>query len=128
VTASPNTPDDFGAMLEKAQALLEDLDGQRRREVEAYATGYRDGHRTGWEIGYAHAHHEMAAEWTAIAARVRAMADAATFNERAAMDESAARGEMCAAACGRCSRCARADAVARRGGDYLGEQAHRGAA
>ncbi|MGI5288053.1 hypothetical protein ACQEVF_32575 [Nonomuraea polychroma] len=122
MTASPNTPAD------QARALLADLEGQRRREEQAFRAGFEAGYRDGWEIGYAHAHHEMAAEWEALAAKVRAMTEVATVNAREALDESAARGEPCAAACGRCSRCARAAAVARRGGDYLGERAHRGAA
>ncbi|MEV0149078.1 MULTISPECIES: hypothetical protein [unclassified Nonomuraea] len=103
------------------QALLADLDEQQRREVEAYAAGYRDGHDSGWDIGYGHAHHEMATAWKVVAEKVRAMAGHRTPAEHADMDASAARGEPCPAACGRCSRCIRAAAVARNGGDYLGQ-------
>ena len=57
--------------VDAARRLLDDLDGQRRRESAAYASGYRDGHRTGWEVGYGHAHHEMARDWAAVAKPVR---------------------------------------------------------
>ncbi|MGW4662891.1 hypothetical protein [Streptosporangium sandarakinum] len=62
-------------------ALLADLDGQHRRERDAYAQGYRDGHRSGWEIGYRHAHHEMAASWQTLAEQVRRMGRTRTHPE-----------------------------------------------
>ncbi|MBB4913325.1 hypothetical protein [Streptosporangium saharense] len=55
-------------------ALVADLDGQHRRERAAYERGYRDGHRSGWETGYGHAHHEMADRWAHLAKHVRELA------------------------------------------------------
>ncbi|WP_431916322.1 hypothetical protein [Nonomuraea jabiensis] len=51
------------------------MDGQHRRERQAYDQGYRDGHRSGWEIGYARAHEELAASWRKLAAAVRGHAE-----------------------------------------------------
>jgi hypothetical protein len=113
-------PTDAAAAIEAMRALLAEHDLQERRVAEAYAAGYRDGHASGWEVGYRHAHEEMTQAWSAVVARVRAIQRRPTTAERQAMDEAAARGEPCSARCGRCSRCARADAVARHGGDYLG--------
>ena len=70
-----------GRLLLTAARLLDDLEGQRRREAEAYAAGYRDGHRSGWEIGYAHAHEEMAAHWRALAEQIRRTANTPTHAE-----------------------------------------------
>lgn len=103
-----------------AAALLAALDATERRVADAYRAGYRDGHRTGWEIGYAHAHEEVAAAWSEVAAKVHAAAGQRTPADHAAMDASAAAGDPCPARCGRCSRCIRAHAVQRHGGDYPG--------
>lgn len=62
-------------------ALLADLDSQHRGERQAYEHGYRDGHWTGWEIGYGHAHHEMNECWQALTAHVRQLANAPTHDE-----------------------------------------------
>ncbi|SDI51218.1 hypothetical protein SAMN05421505_1629 [Sinosporangium album] len=59
--------------IDEMRAMLADLDGQQRREANAYTQGYRDGHRSGWEIGYGHAQHEMASEWADLADKVRAV-------------------------------------------------------
>jgi hypothetical protein len=102
------------------RALLADHDRHEREIADAYAAGYRDGHTAGWEIGYGHAHHEMAEAWSRIAAHVRGIADTRTQAQREALDAAAVRGQPCPAGCGRCSRCVRAAAVARYGGDYPG--------
>ncbi|MFI6802992.1 hypothetical protein [Streptosporangium canum] len=58
--------------IAKMQNLVADLDGQQRREREAYEQGYRDGHRSGWDIGHGHAEHEMSKNWSELAGRIRA--------------------------------------------------------
>ncbi|WP_326826442.1 hypothetical protein [Streptosporangium sp. NBC_01756] len=60
--------------IEQMQQLVADLDAQHRREADAYAAGYRDGHRSGWEVGYSYACYEMARVWSAIRERVLAAA------------------------------------------------------
>lgn len=107
-------------LLAELRRLLDDHDERDRREALAYEAGYRDGFAAGADVGYGQAEHEMAQAWHAIARRVKAAASESTPAERAALDASAAAGEPCGPKCGRCSRCIRADAVARRGGDYTG--------
>ncbi|MFI7130190.1 hypothetical protein ACIBQ1_31170 [Nonomuraea sp. NPDC050153] len=75
--------------MEEMRKLVNDLDSQHRREAQAYEQGYRDGHLSGWEVGYGHAHHEMAQEWRALAEHVRRMASRPTYAEL-----EARRGEM----------------------------------
>ncbi|MER5647308.1 hypothetical protein [Streptosporangium sp. NPDC002524] len=101
------------------RALLDDLDQHHRDLAEAYASGYRDGHAVGLDIGEHQAEHRMAREWHHAYVAVRSASSAATTADRAEMDVSTAAGVPCSAKCGRCSRCIRAAAVARRG-DYTG--------
>lgn len=103
-----------------AARLVDDLDGQRRREAVAYANGFRDGYATGHDVGHGQAHAELDRAWNALAARILATGKVATPAEHAAMDASAAAGEPCTSKCDACSRCTRAAAVARRGADYTG--------
>ncbi|MER7209823.1 hypothetical protein ABT340_22405 [Streptosporangium sp. NPDC000239] len=73
-----NTPPDaYRAMA----ALVADLDSQHRRERAAYEQGYRDGHRSGWETGYGHAHYEMAGHWARLANHVRELARTRPYSE-----------------------------------------------
>ncbi|MGW4424003.1 hypothetical protein [Streptosporangium sp. NPDC004631] len=65
---------DDHAHLAEMRRLVEDLAAQHRAERRAYTAGYNDGHRSGWEIGYAHACYEMARAWSAIRDRVLAAA------------------------------------------------------
>lgn len=109
----------IGNPLLVATQLLNDLNGQHLREAHSYADGYRDGYRAGVDVGDGAAEHRMAQDWHRAYAVVRSAGGASTTTERAAMDASAAAGVPCPATCGRCSRCIRADAVARRG-DYTG--------
>ncbi|MEU1734403.1 hypothetical protein [Streptosporangium sp. NPDC020145] len=71
----------LGVLGARLAALVGDLDSQHRREQDAYAQGYRDGHRTGWQIGYGHAHHEMAGHWARLAAHVRHLARTSPIDE-----------------------------------------------
>ena len=57
--------------MANAARLLRALDQQRDRESAAYRQGYLDGHTSGWETGYRHAHHEVAVAWSQVAERVR---------------------------------------------------------
>ncbi|GAA5048307.1 hypothetical protein HNP84_000208 [Thermocatellispora tengchongensis] len=110
-------PSHTPAALAQLLAALDDIETRVHR---AYRDGYHDGHAAGWDIGHAHAHEHIAAEWAHYAARIRAVTRHRTLAERAALDDAAARGEPCPARCWRCSRCIRAHAVHRHGGDYLG--------
>ncbi|MBB5075835.1 hypothetical protein [Nonomuraea endophytica] len=67
--------------LEEMRKLVNDLDGQHKREAQMYAGGYRAGHLSGWEVGYTHAHHEIAQVWKALAERVRRTASQPTYAE-----------------------------------------------
>lgn len=57
--------------LVAAARLLNDLDGQRRREARSYIDGYHDGHRAGCDLGYDQAEQDMAKAWRAVAGVVR---------------------------------------------------------
>jgi flagellar biosynthesis/type III secretory pathway protein FliH len=59
--------------VEEMRRLVGDLEGQREREGQAFAEGFRIGFQDGWDIGYGHAHEEMAREWHALAQRVQAL-------------------------------------------------------
>lgn len=100
-------------------ARLHDLDAQLVDLGHGYASGYHDGYASGVDVGQALAEYRMAQEWHRAYTAVRSASSSATTTERAAMDASAAAGVPCSATCGRCSRCIRAAAVARRG-DYTG--------
>ncbi|MFD0884087.1 hypothetical protein ACFQ08_05915 [Streptosporangium algeriense] len=77
----PSPAASLGVLGARLAALVSDLDSQHRREQDAYAQGYRDGHRTGWQIGYGHAHHEMAGHWARLAAHVRQLARTSPIDE-----------------------------------------------
>jgi hypothetical protein len=75
----PNPPDHVGDPLSALRAvcvaaaeLIDDLDGQRRREHAAFAEGYRLGFHAGHDVGHRAAHHEIETVWATLAARVRA--------------------------------------------------------
>jgi len=53
------------------RALVGDHEGQRRREEQAFRDGFVAGWNDAYEVGYNTAHHEMAEEWSAIAAGVQ---------------------------------------------------------
>lgn len=69
-----------------AAELVDDLGDLAERDRKTYTAGYRDGqrdaHRSGWDIGYAHAHHEMTERWAWMAKRVRASTNDPTYAER----------------------------------------------
>ncbi|WP_055480877.1 hypothetical protein [Sphaerimonospora mesophila] len=108
-----------------AARLVDDFDAQRRRETQAFAEGFNVGYQDGYDVGYQRAVEEMAAEWRGMAEQVRRTTTRADPARWVAAD---AAGLPCSTKCGRCSMCIRADSVRRRGGDYLGQQATRGAA
>jgi hypothetical protein len=62
--------------------LLADHDYQEQRVADAYRDGYEYGHRSGWDVGYAHAHEEIAAAWALVAEKVRATGRTCTNDER----------------------------------------------
>ncbi|OPG04124.1 hypothetical protein [Microbispora sp. GKU 823] len=101
--------------VQHMRELLGDLDRQQRDVTDAYIDGFRDG----WGVGYGHRVHEENAAWQA--ARVQRGPDlqGVAFEHRA-LDRTYAAGVPCGRTnCG-CSRCIRAEAVTRRGGDYQG--------
>ncbi len=116
---SPTTGQDHRHLLAAAR-LVDDIDGQRHREQVSFEEGYRAGYDAGYEVGQAHAEAEMRRQWEDLAAQVRAAGLRRTTAEHAELDATAAAGEPCAPKCGTCSRCIRAAAVTRRGGDYDG--------
>lgn len=63
------------ATVEELRALLADLEGQQRRERQAFADGYRAGFTSGWDVGYGYRCHEEYAAWANLARRVRAVAN-----------------------------------------------------
>ncbi len=117
------------AML--AAELVDAIGDQATRDRESYETGWQAGWKAaseeffqhGWEVGYGRAHAEMDEWWAILGARVRAMAKVPTMDERFAMDREYAAGVPCRSACGSCSRCIRADAFERHGGDLVPAEA-----
>ncbi|GAA2209345.1 hypothetical protein GCM10009850_048030 [Nonomuraea monospora] len=61
------------SLIAEARKLVEDLAAQSARERELFETAYRLGFASGEEVGYRRAHVEMAAEWSQVAARVKAL-------------------------------------------------------
>lgn len=105
-----------------AAKLVDDLDGQRHREKQAFTEGFTVGYQDGYDVGYVRAHEEMAEQWRKLAQHIRRAANQPTHHE-----VQARRDELPDTPCGRpgcrsCSRCIRAEAVHRRGGDYRGER------
>lgn len=101
---------------QQMRELLANLDHQQRERTDAYVDGFRDG----WDVGYGHRIHEENAAWQA--ARMQRGPDLqGVAIEHRALDRAYAEGRPCNTphASG-CSRCIRAEAVARRGGDYQG--------
>jgi hypothetical protein len=70
ITINGHLPSDLG-----------DVTRERLAYEQGYRQGYRDGHHTGWDIGHAHAHTQIAAEWAALAARIRGLARTPTQAE-----------------------------------------------
>lgn len=64
-----------------AAELLDDIEGQHRREDDAFALGYRLGFAAGRDVGHHQAETEMARAWARLAAYVRSMASVPTFAE-----------------------------------------------
>lgn len=62
------------ATVEELRALLADLEGQQRRERNAFAVGYRAGFSSGWDVGYGYRCTEEHAMWADIQRRVKAQA------------------------------------------------------
>jgi len=69
------------ATVQQLAELLADHDHHDRRAEQAYRDGYTDGFTSGWDVGYGHAHEEIAAHWVALAARIRGYANSPTFEE-----------------------------------------------
>lgn len=69
------------AAIAEMRSLLDDLDYWHRRETDAYRDGYYAGHRSGWEVGYARANHEIDEAWRRVAEHVRSIAKVPTFDE-----------------------------------------------
>jgi hypothetical protein len=118
---------DWDFLLAAAE-IADDLDAQRRREDSAFTEGFRIGYQDGYGVGYAHAHKEMAEQWREVAEQVRRTAHRPTYDEVQKRREELPDMPCDRPGCRACSRCIRADAVRRRGGDYMGQQVTRGAA
>ena len=107
--------------IDQMRALIADLDHWHREISFAFREGYTAGFQAGYEVGYDRRLHEETEEWRALADRVRAHAYRITNPEQAALDRAYAEGAPCNTPHPTgCSRCIRAAAVARRGGDYQG--------
>jgi hypothetical protein len=73
--------DDLDVTLMAAAQLVDAIDSQRRRDHDAFAEGYRLGYQVGHDVGVAHAQREADADWSALAIRIRAVANQATYRE-----------------------------------------------
>lgn len=107
--------------VQQMRDLIADLDHHQRETTDAYRYGFADGFADGFEIGYGRRLVEEADEWRAHREAIHGISRERTGEERNALDAAYAAGIPCTPrhASG-CSRCIRADAVARRGGDYQG--------
>ncbi|MEU0520650.1 hypothetical protein [Streptosporangium sp. NPDC006007] len=66
-----------------AAQLLDDLDGQRRRERATFEEGYQAGFEAGRRAGAEAAEEEMRAAWAKVAEQVRRTANTLTYDELA---------------------------------------------
>ncbi len=68
-----------------AADLVEAIGDQATRDREMYNAGWNDAAKLffehGFDVGYAQAHGEMAADWKALAEKIRQMANTPTFAE-----------------------------------------------
>lgn len=69
------------AAIAEMRRLVADLDYWHRREADAYREGYAAGHRSGWDVGYAHANHQIDEAWHRVAVHVRSLASIPTHAE-----------------------------------------------
>lgn len=76
------TATDVAASVAEMRRLVADLDYWQRREADAYREGYYAGHRSGWDVGYAHANHEINEAWHRVAEHVRSLARVPTIEEQ----------------------------------------------
>lgn len=53
--------------------LLDDLDGQRKREDQSFADGFRVGFEDGFDVGRGMAEEEINKAWSALASKVRGL-------------------------------------------------------
>jgi hypothetical protein len=60
-------------LLLAAAELVDDIDGQRRREAEAVEHGIRLGFGHGYDVGFAHAAQQADREWADFGAAVQSM-------------------------------------------------------
>ncbi|MFC4535691.1 hypothetical protein [Sphaerisporangium dianthi] len=105
------------ATVEEMRRLVGDLDHHRAEVIDAYRDGFRDG----WDVGYGFRLHEEQIAWTASRDAPGPGVMGTTWQERAALDRAYAAGVPCNSPhTSGCSRCIRADAVARHGSDYPG--------
>lgn len=66
-----------------AAQLLDDLDGQHRRERAAFEAGRRAGFEEGYQAGAKNADDAMRAAWVRVAEQVRRIANTSTYDELA---------------------------------------------
>lgn len=88
---------------------------------DPWQAGFDFGRQFGRAEGKQVAEREIAAEWTALAASIRATAAAPTHSELVARRRSVT-SSPCDRRCGACSLCVRAAAVRRQRGDYQGNR------
>ena len=60
--------------VDQVRQLLDDVETQRKREMDAFREGFVLGHREGWDLGYAFRCHEEEGLWAALRERVRSYA------------------------------------------------------
>lgn len=61
--------------VDKMLELLADLEGQQRRERQAFEQGYRAGFSSGWDVGYGYRCTEEHAMWAALARKMKAVSN-----------------------------------------------------
>lgn len=68
-------------VLLAAAQMVDDLDGQRRRENQSFQDGFRSGFDAGYEVGYGRGVTEAAEEWARLAQVIRQHANRPTHDE-----------------------------------------------
>lgn len=100
-----------------AKKSIPSIPDRRLRESD-FASGYRLGHFTGWEVGYRHAQHEQT---RAYLAEIEARPELAATRGPSLSALQAIRQTLPEQSTCTCPTCElRRDAVRRNGGDYLG--------
>lgn len=111
----------FYALLLEAARLVDAIGDSSANERYMYEAGWKASADVHYQRGYEAGYEQACAEMSERFVRMASHAQIPTYAERQQMDQEYVEGVPCRSKCGRCSRCIRAEAVKRHGGDYQGD-------